>query len=710
MSNTLSLFVTCPKGIEGLLQDELQSFEAEACKQSVGGVNCEATLEVMYKICLWSRLANRVLLLLTKGPVSNTKECYQLSYDYDWSALFNRGSTLAVRFSGQTDYIRNTMYGAQLVKDAIVDSLMKAWEERCDIDPHEPDCAVRARLHNGELSVFYDLSGHSLHQRGYRKQAGMAPLKENLACALLIRAGWPSLLKDHPAVIDPCCGSATLLIEAAMIATDKAPGLDRFDFGFLHWQGHDPKLWQALQTKAYEKHERALEAKIPVFYGYDKDEKVLQHAAKNIHAGGFEGIIELQQRPVSEFKMPTECIGMNGLIITNPPYGERLDEAQDLVPLYQELGLALSQQAKNWHAAVFTNDTLLAKSVGLRSHKKYAFFNGSIPCALYLFNLNEDNRSSVNTLPERATMIMNRLKKNKRALKSWIKQNNIEAYRIYDADIPEYACAIDVYQDWAVVQEYKAPSDIPVEKTRQRVRDVMNAIPFALDIPSHHIVLKQRSKQKGNKQYQRQADTSHELVVKEGKAKIIVNCKDYLDTGLFLDHRPIRRRIYETARGKDMLNLFCYTGAVSVQAALGGAKTTVNIDMSRTYLDWAKDNFKLNKLNLSDHQFLQADCLKWIFDCRQKFDIIFLDPPSFSNSKRMDDTLDIQRDHVKLITQCMRLLKPTGIMYFSTNNRKFKLDSDISDQYLVEDITPKTIDKDFLRRSNIHHCFVLRAK
>lgn len=708
MSSSLSLFVTCPKGLEILLLDELQALEASACKQTVGGVYCQATLLVMYKICLWSRLANRVLLLLTSGPVASTKDCYQLSYEYDWSALFNRGSTLAVRFSGQTNYIRNTMYGAQLVKDAIVDNLVKAWEERCDIDPHEPDCAIRARLHHGELSLFYDLSGHSLHQRGYRKQAGAAPLKENLAAALLMRAQWPELMKTHPALIDPCCGSATLLIEAAMMATEKAPGLDRFDFGFLHWQGHDPKLWQSLQTEAYAKHERALEAKIPLFYGYDKDDKVLQHAAKNIHAAGFVGLITLERKAVSDFVMPGDCVGIDGLIITNPPYGERLEEAQDLVPLYQELGLALSQQAKNWHAAVFTNDAILAKAIGLRSHKKYAFFNGAIACALYLFTMDEDNRSSVNTLPERATMIMNRLKKNKRTLKAWIKQNNIEAYRIYDADIPEYACAIDIYQDWAVVQEYKAPSEISVEKARQRVRDVINAIPFALDVPPHHIVLKQRLKQKGKQQYKRQADTSHELVVTEGSAKIIVNCKDYLDTGLFLDHRLIRRQLFETARGKEMLNLFCYTGVVSLQAALGGAKTTVNVDMSRTYLDWAKENFRLNKLNLRNHQFIQADCLKWIFDCKQKFDIIFLDPPSFSNSKRMDDTLDIQRDHVKLIHQCMRLLKPTGVLYFSTNNRKFKLDSAISEKFSVENITPKTIDKDFARRSNIHHCFLIR--
>ncbi len=701
------LFVTCPKGIEGLLQDELTSLGATASKQTVGGVHCEATLEVMYQVCLWSRLANRVLLPLVSGHVRDTKDCYQLCTDYDWGAMFKPGSTLAVSFTGQSLFIRNTVYGAQLMKDAIVDSLRKTQNERCDIDTKNPDCRVTVRLHRGELTVFYDLSGHSLHQRGYRRQAGSAPIKENLACALLIRAGWPKMLVNHLPFIDPCCGSGTLLIEAAMMATDKAPGLDRFDFGFLHWQGHDPVLWQMLQQKALERHEQAVEEKLPVFYGYDKDEEVLSFAQRNIKAAGFDGMISLEQRIIKDFTLPENCQETPGLIIGNPPYGERLEDSTDLIPLYQELGVALSQQAIGWQAAVFTSDPMLAKSTGLRSHKQYPLLNGTIPCQLYLFDLKAENRSSLTTVSARADMIFNRLKKNAKNLKTWRNKNNVEAYRVYDADIPEYACAIDVYQDWAVVQEYQAPPEIPLEKTQQRLRDVIQSIPIALEIPRENVVLKQRQRQKGKQQYQRRDDTQEQLIVNEGHAKFIVNCKDYLDTGLFLDHRLMRRHIFETAKGKELLNLFCYTGAVSVHAALGGALTTVNVDLSRTYLEWAKDNFRLNYITFSEHHFIQADCLEWLAECTYQFDIIFLDPPSFSNSKRMANTLDVQRDHVGLIKRCMSLLKPEGILYFSTNFRKFKMSLEIIAEFKVDDITAKTIDKDFARDAKIHRCFII---
>lgn len=709
MSNLHSLFITCPKGIEGLLQDELVALGALASKQTVGGVHCEASQEVMYRICLWSRLGNRVLLPLTKGSVSESQDCYDLCASIPWAELFKRGSTLAVSFTGQSTFIRNTVYGAQLLKDAIVDTLRTALQERCDIDPKNPNCRIVARLHHGELAIFYDLSGHSLHQRGYRKQAGMAPIKENLACAILIRAGWPKMLLNQQPMIDPCCGSGTLLIEAAMMASDKAPGLDRFDFGFLHWQGHDAALWQGLQKEALDRHELALEGTLPAFWGFDKDEEVLVFAQQNIHAAGFSGLINLGHQAIADFEMPTGLGETTGLMVTNPPYGERLEDSADLIPLYQELGLAFSQHAMGWHAAVFTSDPMLAKSIGLRSHKQYPLLNGTIPCQLYLFDLGEQNRSSLTTLSSRADMILNRLKKNNKNLKSWRVKNGIEAYRVYDADIPEYACAIDIYRDWAVVQEYRAPSEIPVEKTQQRLRDIIQAIPFALGIPREHIILKQRQRQRGKQQYQRHGESQHELVVKEGPAHFIVNCKDYLDTGLFLDHRLMRRHFFESTKGLEVLNLFCYTGAVSVHAALGGAKTTVNVDMSRTYLDWAKDNFRLNYLTFSHHQFIQADCCEWIKECTQKFDVIFLDPPSFSNSKRMVNTLDIQRDHEEIIVQSMSLLRRDGILYFSTNYRKFKLSDEIQARYEVEDISSKTIDKDFARNAKIHRCFSIKT-
>jgi len=702
-----SLFITCPKGIESLLQNEIEALGATQSRQTVGGVHCQSSLESLYQICLWSRLANRVLLLLFTGSVKDSPMCYQLSHDFDWSNLIHADSTLSVHFTGQSPFMRNTVYGAQLIKDSIVDKLRETTGRRCDIDPDNANCKIQARLHHGELSVYYDLSGGSLHQRGYRKQAGAAPLKENLAAALLLRADWPKRSADKQPLIDPCCGSGTLLIEAAMIATDKAPALEREEFGFMYWRGHDDDLWRSIRKDAMTRHDIALEQPPIKILGFDADLHVLSIAKRNIERSGLSQFIECRQGNIRDFRMPADLHEQKGLIIANPPYGERLTDSAELIPLYQDLGLALAEQAQGWQAAIFTADPLLAKAIGLRSHKQYSFFNGAIPCQLYLFDMQESNKSNVVAQSAHAEMILNRLKKNERNLASWRKQNDITAYRLYDADMPEYAFAIDIYNDWAHVQEYKAPSEIPVEKTQQRLLDVLQVLPKAIDLPRDHIVIKERKKQKGSDQYERQDDTDHRIIVKEGSAEFYVNCHDYLDTGLFLDHRLLRRMIFNTAKGKDFLNLFCYTATASIQASLGGANKTVNVDMSKTYLEWAKDNFRLNKQTIRDQLFIQENCLEWIGTCEDRFDMILLDPPSFSNSKRMEGVLDIQRDHAMLIEKSMKLLKPNGILYFSTNFRRFKLDEAISQRFKVTDITMKTIDKDFARDAKIHRCFII---
>jgi 23S rRNA (guanine2445-N2)-methyltransferase / 23S rRNA (guanine2069-N7)-methyltransferase len=222
---------------------------------------------------------------------------------------------------------------------------------------------------------------------------------------------------------------------------------------------------------------------------------------------------------------------------------------------------------------------------------------------------------------------------------------------------------------------------------------------------------KERRRQKGESQYQRQTpwhQESNRQVVTEGRAKVEVNLEDYLDTGLFLDHRPVRQMIAEQSRGKRFLNLFCYTAVATVQAALGGAKTSVSVDMSNTYLDWAKRNFELNAISTNNHQLVRADCLAWLDECKQTFDLIFLDPPTFSNSKKMDNVLDVQRDHGVMIDKAMRLLAAEGTLLFSTNFRRFKLDQALEEKYSIEDISEQSIPPDFQRNNRIHRCWVIR--
>lgn len=705
-----AILVTCPKDIENLLEDELGKFGATDCKQTVGGVFAKASLKTIYKLCLWSRLANRVLLKLASEPVKSSKDCYQVCNDLPWPDIFASGRSLSIKFRGKLPSIKNEMYGGLLLKDAIVDKFRDKTETRPNIDSSNANCKIDARLQHGKLNIYFDLSGHSLHQRGYREQAGAAPLKENLAAAMLYRANWPKLLKEGYALVDPFCGSGTLLIEAAFMALNKAPGLDCEEFGFMFWKDHQAEVWQAIKADANKAYQANLKKPKPIIMGYDIDSRVIDVAKNNISMADCSAIIGVQQRSISQFALGDEFKNEKGLLITNPPYGERLNDSPNLMPLYQQLGEGLNKYCQGWKAAVLTSDKFLAKGIGLRSQKQYSFLNGSLACKLYLIDLETDNKlaTSTKTVPAAAEMIFNRIKKNAKNLKSWRKNNDIHCYRVYDADIPEYAFAIDVYEDHVHVQEYMAPKEIPPEKTEKRLMEALQAIPFALDVPAKQIVLKQRQRQKGKAQYQKQAQTKQEFTVKEGAAKFVVNCRDYLDTGLFLDHRLIRMKFFELSKNKTFLNLFCYTATASVHAALGGASRTVSVDMSRTYLDWAKHNYLKNDLNLRTNELIQANCLSWIKNCKDKFDLIFLDPPSFSNSKRMDDVLDIQRDHAKIIDDTMALLEPSGELYFSNNYRKFKLDASVSEKYQVMDITAKTIDKDFARNPNIHKCYIIK--
>lgn len=312
-------------------------------------------------------------------------------------------------------------------------------------------------------------------------------------------------------------------------------------------------------------------------------------------------------------------------------------------------------------------------------------------------------------LNESATMLANRLKKNWQHIYKWAKKQNIYCFRIYDKDLPEYACAIDIYiiseVIWAHIQEYQAPKSISPEIASKRLAEIQQATTITLSIPLDNIITKTRQKQKGLQQYEKQASQQTFHITQEQDCYFYINLTDYLDTGLFLDHRITRSIIKELAQDKHFLNLFCYTASVSIYAALGGAKSTTNIDLSNTYLNWAQNNFKLNHIPMQTHQFIQADCLQWLEQCHHTYQLIFLDPPTFSNSKRMNQTLDIQKDYIFLIEQCMRLLDKNGVLIFSNNFKKFKLDTERLTHFHIEDISKQTIPKDFSKHPNIHHCW-----
>jgi 23S rRNA (guanine2445-N2)-methyltransferase / 23S rRNA (guanine2069-N7)-methyltransferase len=694
-----SLFVSCPKGLEYLLEAETRILGLAVDRVSPQGVYGEASLLVIYQLCLWSRIANRIQLVLFSGHTANEQVLHQLCTEFHWQTVFSEDKTIAIEFHGASEHIRNTMYGAQVVKDGIVDHFRRLNGSRPSVDKEKPQIRIHAHLKNEILTVSYDLTGYSLHQRGYRSKAGMAPLKENVAAALLVRAKWPELAAQGYALQDPFCGAGTLVIEAAMMAAHIAPGLLRQDQSLQYWAQHQSALWEKLRAHALQQ-VKPLTVKL---LGTDSDSKAIALARYNAERAGVLPLVEFNTLTVKE----SRPLVKKGLLVCNPPYGERLGDTTQLVPVYQQLGVALHSNYQGWKAAVLTSNPVLAKAIGLRATKQYTLYNGPLECKLYCLDISKQNelKGSMGTsLSPNAQMLLNRLQKNYSHLQKWAKRNHISCYRVYDADLPEYAYAIDIYNEHVVLQEYAAPSSIPVYKAEKRSLEVVQVVPRALSMAPDKLVIKQRKQQKGTDQYQKMNQTRHTMIVLEGRAKLKVNLYDYLDTGLFLDHRLMRLRFAELKPGTRFLNCFCYTASASVHAALAGALTT-NVDLSNTYLLWAEDNFRLNHLDLAKHQFVQYDCREWMKITRDRFDVIFLDPPSFSNSKRMTDTLDIQRDQVSLVNAAMRLLNPDGVLYFSTNFRKFTLNPALEEKYAVVDISNQTIDQDFKRNYKIHHCF-----
>lgn len=699
-----SLFVSCPKGLEYLLEEELRALGLHVTQVSPQGVYGDAPLAVVYHLCLWSRIANRVQVILFSGQAYNQQTLYQICHQFPWQTVFSPDKSLCIEFHGSSGQIRNTMFGAQVVKDAIVDYFRQSQQQRPNVDREQADIRLHAYLKQDTLTVSFDLTGYSMHARGYRKEGGQAPLKENVAAALLIRARWPQLMMEGYSFMDPLCGSGTLVIEAAMMAAHIAPGLLRNDQSLHHWAQHQASLWEKLRQQALQQ----VKPLTGQLVGYDHDARIIEKAQANAARAGVAKLVNFQVQSLKD----CQPIAAKGLLVGNPPYGERLGDVLPVMPLYQQLGQVLHTRFQGWHAAILTDNPLLAKAIGLRSEKQYTLYNGPLLCKLYTIQVNDRNQLKGDTqtaLSSHGQMFANRLQKNAAHLQKWAKRQQISCYRVYDADLPEYSFAIDIYNDAVVLQEYAPPASVAVHQAEKRRLEVMQAVPQVLGVAPEKMVVKQRQKQKGAQQYQKINQAQQTMVVTEGRAQFKVNLYDYLDTGLFLDHRLLRLKFAELPAGTRFLNCFCYTASASVHAALAGAITT-NVDLSKTYLSWAEDNFKLNRMDTRRHQFVHFDCLQWLKMTRDKFDVIFLDPPSFSNSKRMTDTLDVQRDHVGLIDAAMRTLAPGGKLYFSTNLRSFRLAEEITARYSVKDITPETIDLDFKRNVKIHRVYLVGGK
>ena len=712
------LFATTARGFEELLKSELTELDAQDAKVAQGGVHYWADDETLYRTLLWSRLSSRILLPIVQAKVFSDLDLYSAVVGVNWLDYFDEKVHFFVDFNGTNQEIRHTQFGAMRVKDGIVDYFERHGRARPNVDKEQPDIRIHAYLNRDDVVLSLDLSGDALHMRGYREDTGKAPLRETLAAAIVLRSGWR---KGTP-LVDPMCGSGTLLIEAAQMEAQIAPQLYRLHWGFDFWQGHNQAVWEKVKEEALALAEAEKQRENPPhFYGFDLDHRVLQKAKQNAKNAGVAHLMQWQQGDVATIKNPSPNVA--GTVICNPPYGERLGTTPALIALYSVFGQRLKQQFAGWNASIFSGEPSLLDCLRLRSHRQFKAKNGPLDCVQKNYQIAEraeqsaventvefDRTSSISS--DVAMDFANRLQKNIKKIEKWAKQQGLDAYRLYDADLPEYNLAVDRYADHIVMQEYAAPKNIDENKARQRLLDAVNATLIVTGIETNKLILKVRQKQKGTNQYEKLANKGEYFYVNEYGAKLWVNLTDYLDTGLFLDHRLTRKMLGEMAQGKDFLNLFAYTGSATVHAALGKAKSTTTVDMSNTYLNWAEQNLLLNDIEGKQHKLIQADCLQWLEKCDRQFDLIFVDPPTFSNSKRLEDSWDVQRDYIKLMTNLKRILRPNGTIVFSNNKRGFKMDFAKLEELGLSavEISHKTLPLDFERNKQIHNCWLVQAE
>jgi 23S rRNA (guanine2069-N7)-methyltransferase / 23S rRNA (guanine2445-N2)-methyltransferase len=719
----LRFIASSPRGFGDLLARELRELGATDVRERALGVEFAGPLSVAYRACLESRVASRVFLLVAEFNAPSDAAFYEAVRAVDWRAHIDPSRTLACDFTGKHPEITHTRFGALRLKDGICDQLRDVTGRRPDISPERPAVRVHAHANGPKVAVSIDLSGEGLHRRGYRTQAGEAPLRENLGAGILLRAGWPEKCAAAADFLDPMCGSGTLVIEAAMIAAQVAPGARRHYYGFFGWVGHDRQAWETAKRDALARERK------PTFTlrGLDADAGVLPAARENAARAGVAELVSFEQGRLATARPRSTA---PGFLATNPPYGVRLEDRDSARALMKELGGVLREHFGGWDAAILSGSADAGLELGIRAARVHTVWNGALECRLLRLSVSEESAKQMvhtgqtvridETLAESpgAKMFANRIGKNIKQLEKWADREQVTCYRLYDADMPEYSFAIDRYAEagrehaWLYVQEYQAPKTIDPTAAQRRRNEALAALPGATGISAASIHLRQRRKTARGEQYEKLGDQAAYRLVEEGGLRFWVNFTDYLDTGLFLDHRLTRARLREAAARRRFLNLFAYTGSATVYAAAGGARETTTVDMSATYLDWAQRNLAVNGFSGAQHALVQADCITWLENAvadRQRYDLIFLDPPTFSNSKRMDDILDVQRDHRALIDSCMALLAPGGRLVFSTNAQKFKMDAEIGGLYKVRDISRATLPKDFERNPRIHQCYELES-
>lgn len=727
MTLPYQLVATAAFGLEAVVVRELAALGYEARIVRPGRIEFAGDWLAICRANLWLRSADRVLVQLAKFPAPDFDALFDTLGTLPWEDWIHRDAAIPVRGRSYKSQLTSVPAVQRTVKKAIVQRLL-AKHSTAELPETGPPVPVEVALLDDEAMISVDTSGEGLHKRGYRSLAGPAQLRETLAAALVQLSFWKS---DKP-LIDPFCGTGTIIIEAAMIGRKLAPGRNR-EFAAEHWSNSPLSVWKLAREEAADLALPSLEER-PM--GTDIDAESLSLARYHAEQAGVAADVHFQQRAFADLTSKRQY----GCTIMNPPYGVRLGEEREIAELYRTFPDVL-RRLKSWSHFILSARDDLERLVGQEANRRRKLYNAKIQCTYYQFfgpkqgdkSAIQENRSSVpsslsprdrpvggpriTTTPafgglreeasRQAEEFANRLKKLARHLRRW-PARGITCYRLYERDIPEIPLIVDRYDDALHIAEFERPHDRTAAEHADWLDLMVHTAADSLEVSRDAVFLKHRERQRGDSQYERFSDEHAVRTIEEGGLKFLVNLSDYLDTGLFLDHRITRGMVRDAAAGKRFLNLFAYTGSFTVYAAAGGAAETTTVDLSANYLEWAEENLRINGLAGPQHRFVRADSIAYVHTLGRKdvFDLAVVDPPTFSNSKRLDYDWDVQRDHAALLNKLIEHVAPNGVIYFSNNSRRFKLDEESLAGVSIREISKQTVPEDF-RNKRIHRCWRL---
>jgi len=699
--------------MESILSAELETLGGMNVVAGKNIVHFEGDLRCGYTSCLWSRYASRILLTIVDFSCASEDELYQFCLGFDWSVHMDIQTSFAIGCSLGDTPIQHSRFAALRVKDGLVDFFRNRTGVRPSVQTKRPDVRFHVHIDKNRATLSVDLSGESLHRRGYRVDGGTAPLKETLAAAIVSLAGFHHDASPNQTFLDPMCGSATLLIEAALIYGDSAPGLARNYFGFTGWSAHNSRLWSTLVDEAISREEAGLDKQWPLFIGYDADPLAVASGRKNIERAGLTDRILIKQAHLHTLHKPSA----QGFLVTNPPYGERLLEKNEAAHLYSFLGRRLKDEFYDWNCSIFIANPDLSEKLGMGSGTRHRLFNGPISCLLLSGRVEKTKTGqnfkwyvSAKDDDGEGVQFSNRLRKNLKTILKWADGQNIDCFRVYNRDLPDFNLSVDLYTKWIHVREYAPAKSIDNKLATDRFRLALYCIRQVLNVGRSRVFIQTISYQKGKIQPGKRKKPARMMEVGEGNCRFLINLSGSSHTGLPLDQRLIRAKINTLAKGRRFLNLFCLSGSATVMAATGGASSTTSVDPAKKQLDWCRQNLAVNGFSHAFHETICSDCMQWLETATTTYDLIFITPPPFSRTKRNQQLFDIKRDHVRLITLAMGLLSSDGLMIFHTSFKKFKLDPKLIDRFHIDDISSKTIPRDFKRNSNIHRCWQFQNK